>query len=810
MQYKYVDIVFPRPLRQSFTYRIPDYINTGLKIGQRVVVPLRNKETIGFIIGFKNETSGNYKIKPIYELIDNEPIFDAELFAFLKILANYYLTPIGKILKSTIPKEYRIKKSREIAILKNDGDPDKYGDIYKRILPGDSLRYQTLRKDFDRDYLARGLNYLKNKQLLEEKVHFQEKSTKNITRRTITLSDNFDQNAVKQIPKNAHQQLKIIEYLKNNTSIKENQIDDFSRYSLDSLHEKGLIEIEVQDVTIDRMWHGLRVKEKEVDLNDEQKSVFDAVRKPIHESNFESFLLHGVTGSGKTEVYIKLINEARKCNKSALVLVPEITLTTHLASRFKGAFGDDIAIWHSNLRQSYRSKIWRMIKNREISIVIGARSALFLPLQDLGLIILDEEHDTSFKQNGTAPRYHARDAALIRGMKANAPVLLGSATPSIESHYNAATNKFNYLEMKERFASSKPPKMHIVDLKKAWKSGKKSNNLYSDLLLGKIQEKTENGEQVLLLQNRRGYSNFMLCSNCSWTPRCRNCDVTLTYHKTSKNLVCHYCNYIDKLPSECPECGSENFIFPGFGTQKAETLLENILPDLSIARMDADTTRKKGSLKKLLNSFDRKEIDILIGTQMIAKGLDFHNVTLVGVLNADIGLSLPDFRARERVFQLLHQVAGRVGRGDKRGEVVIQTFQPDDFTIKCAMTGDIETFKNREYSERNETGYPPFSRMAAIIFSGLKESEIKRSAWATVRFLKKHNSGIEILGPTKAPIGKIKNRYRYMAILKSRKNRDESGAKLRRLLRRFLHSKKYKELTKRVKIAVDVDPTDLL
>ncbi|HMA61721.1 MAG TPA: primosomal protein N' [bacterium] len=810
MDKKYVDIAFPRPLWRSFTYKIPGFINTPLQIGQRIVVPLRGKETIGFVAGLKGKKPEGVKLKPIYEVIDTEPVFPSELLGFLKVVAKYYLTPLGKILKSTIPKEYRVKRSREIVIGDIKQNPDKYEDIFTRIQERGSLRYQTLRKDFDREYLAKGLDYLKRHGHLREQVHFKEKQTKNITKRTIKLSEKYNERGLEEVPKNAPQQRRIIKFLKDKGAIKEDQIDDFSTYSIDSLHEKGLIEIEIEDVTIDRMWHGFQEKEKQVTLNDEQQAVFDAVSPHIIDGSFESFLLHGVTGSGKTEVYIKLIKEARQAGKSALVLVPEITLTTHLASRFKGAFGDDIAIWHSNLKQSYRSKIWKMILNDEISIVIGARSALFLPLQELGLIILDEEHDSSFKQNGTAPRYHARDAALIRGLKSDAPVLLGSATPSIESHYNAATNKFTLLEMKKRFSTAKRPRMHIVDLKKSWKSGKKPNNLYSNLMLEKIQGKTEKGEQVLLLQNRRGYSNFLLCSNCSWTPRCRNCDVTLTYHKTNKKLVCHYCNYSQSIPKQCPECGGEDFILPGFGTQKAETMLEKILPDISIARMDADTTRKKGALKKLLNSFDQKEIDVLIGTQMIAKGLDFHNVTLVGVLNADIGLSLPDFRSRERVFQLLHQVAGRVGRGDKRGEVVIQTFQPDDFTIKCAITGDIDTFKNREYSERNETGYPPFSRMASIIFSGLKESEIKKTAWATIRFLKRYRRGIEILGPTQAPIGKIKNRYRYMAILKSRKDRDENGAKLRALLKRFIHSQKYRELTRKVKISIDVDPIDLL
>jgi len=810
MNKKYVDIAFPRPMRRSFTYRIPDFIETPLQIGQRIVVPLRGKETIGFVIGFKNEKPQGFEIKPVYEVIDNQPVFPPELLSFLKSISKYYLTPVGKILKSTIPKEYRIKRSREIVAHENQGKPRKYKDIYDRVLASGSLRYQTLRNDFERDYLARGLDYLKRKNILSENVHFKEKTTKKIIRRTITLSKKYYEEKNKNIPANATAQIRIINFLKKNGKIKENQIENFSDYSIDSLHEKGLINIKAEDVTIDRMWYGFQERDKNVVLSDEQQEVFNAVKQPLHQEKFESFLLHGVTGSGKTEVYIKLIEEARKLNKSALVLVPEITLTTHLASRFKGAFGDQIAIWHSNLKQSYRSKIWRMVLNKEISIVIGARSALFLPLHQLGLIILDEEHDSSFKQAGTAPRYHARDAALMRGLKSNAAVLLGSATPSIESHYNAAINKFTPLEMKRRYSEAKHPEMHIVDLKKNWSSGKQSNNLYSDLLLEKIQEKVGKDEQVLLLQNRRGYSNFLICSNCSWTPRCRNCDVTLTYHKTSNRLVCHYCNYIDRIPSKCPECEGESFIFPGFGTQKAETLLGKILPDISITRMDADTTRKKGALKKMLNSFDNKEVDVLIGTQMIAKGLDFHNVTLVGVLNADIGLSLPDFRARERVFQLLHQVAGRVGRGTKRGEVVIQTFQPDDFTIKCAITGDIDTFKNREYSERNETGYPPFSRMASIIFSGLKEKEIKRTAWESVRLLKKYSRRIEILGPAKAPIGKIKNRYRYIAILKSRKKYDEKGLKLRRLLRGFLNSKTYKRLSARVKITVDVDPIDLL
>jgi len=810
MSDKYVDIIFPRPLRRSFTYRKPDYINNTLQTGQRVVVPLRNQETIGFVLSTKSEKPEGFELKDIIEVVDSSPIFPPELLDFLKRISNYYLTPLGKILKSTIPKEYRVKKNREISVNKDSYTKEKYQDIYQRFGSNNSLRYKTLRQDFERDYLAKGLNYLKDIDVLEEKVHFDKSNSREIIKKTIKLSENFSDQSKEKIPGNASQQKKIINYLEKHNKINDEELDDFSSYSIQSLKKKGLIKIEKKDVTLDQMWNGYSTDSKDVTLNNEQKEAYENIKTAISQNIFKSFLLFGVTGSGKTEVYIKLIKDALEQDKSALVLVPEITLTTHLASRFKGAFGADIAIWHSNLRQSYRSKIWQKILSREVSVVIGARSALFLPLQNLGLIVLDEEHDSSFKQSGTAPRYHARDAALMRGQKENATVVMGSATPSIESHYNSATQKFEKLELKERHSKASDPEMHVIDLKKNWDSGQKKTNLYTDFLINKIAEKFDRNEQILLLQNRRGYSNVLLCSDCGWTPECKNCDVTLTYHQTNETLVCHYCNYMERVPKKCPECGSSNFIFPGFGTQKAETRLEEIMPELSIQRLDNDTTRKKGALKNIFRRFENHKIDVLIGTQMIAKGLDFHNVTLVGVLNADIGLSLPDFRSRERVFQLLHQVSGRVGRGEIQGEVVIQTFQPDDFTIQCAVTGDIDIFKNREYSERNETNYPPFSRMASIIVSSLNQDRVKDVAQKSAQYLKQRNQNIEILGPTQAPIGKIQNRYRYLIILKSRRDKDPNGRRLRSLLNNFLNSQDYNKLSNKAKIIINIDPLDLL
>jgi len=802
----FLEVIFPAKLRQTFTYQpLSDDPNHYFK-GQRVLVPLRSRLVIGFV-NHLHFNKPEYKIRKILEIIDIKPIFPSELFQFLEKISEYYLAPLGMVLDSALPSEVKMQKFRTFHPINTDSSLNLYKDIFDVIFQKPGIKYNSLRLKFDKKYLKQGLNNLKLSENIIEKPDFSQNIQKQTIEKTIYLELNAELSRIKS---NAKKQLEIICFLQDNGQISHFQIKDFSAQAITTLASKNIIRIEKSDVTMNQLIGQFHLRDKVSSLNEEQTAVYKKVNQSIVAQKYKGFLLHGVTGSGKTEVYIQLIESALSLEKSAIVLVPEIALTTHLANRFYGAFGQNIAIWHSNLSSTQRSNIWHKISSGEIRIVIGARSALFMPLKNLGLIIVDEEHEQSYKQQNPIPRYHARDAALFRGLLSNSTVLLGSATPCLETHYNALVGKLEKLDIKKRFSDARANRVHIVDIKKEFQKSSSSFLPFSKFLLEKIQEKINFNQQILLFHNRRGYSNFLLCKKCGWTPKCKHCDITLTYHKNIKRVVCHYCDYSEQIPHVCPECGNRKFLYPGFGTQKIETILESKFPDIKIARLDMDTTSKRGHMQKVLNDFEIGKIQVIVGTQMIAKGLDFPNVSLVGVLNADVGLFLPDFRAREKVFQLLYQVSGRTGRGKIDGEVVIQTYNPEDFTVNCAIQNDIVRFTNNEYSERNQMNYPPFSRIATLNFTGKNEEKVREVSLNSANFLQHHNnSKIDILGPVSNPISKIKNQFRYFILLKSRKDQDSSGKNLRNLLNTFIYDELY-EKKGSVNISIDIDPQGLL
>ncbi|MBN2601950.1 MAG: primosomal protein N' [Candidatus Marinimicrobia bacterium] len=810
-----VNIAFPSSaLRKFFTYRI----NPGKKFtpvpGQRVVAPLRNTPTIGFVAETGIKAPKDIKLKTIIEIIDPEPLIPTDLFRFLIKLSDYYLAPLGKTLSAAIPTEYQIQKHRQVFTLDSNSDsvPEPYLPLFTKISSKESILLSSLKRQFDNETLVRGIEILKKLNKISETPQFSAPQHRPLIQKQILLTEKFTFGHPDHLnlQKRAPRQWEILKQLKIHYTIPQKDIDKYSPTAIKSLSAKQWITIEETEISDDVFWEDILSKEKTVSLTEEQRIVTEKIAGEIGSNRFAPFLIQGVTGSGKTEVYLKLIKTALTAGKSALVLVPEITLTTHLASRFRGEFNDKIAIWHSHLSGSQRNTLWQKIRNGQYPIVIGARSAVLLPVRNLGLIIIDEEQDGSFKQRDQEPRYHARDAALMRAVECRAVVVMGSATPSLESLYNAATGKFQKLELKKRFSDAPSATIEIIDMKDEWKCTGDFENPISRLLKEKIAEKLDRNEQILLLQNRRGYSNVILCPDCGWTPKCRNCDISLTYHKKAATLLCHYCNVTQAPPVVCPNCQSSKFLYPGFGTQRVETCLQETFPKNKIIRLDIDSTRKRGFSQRVMREFESGHIDIIIGTQMIAKGLDFHNVTLVGVLNADIGLFMPDFRARERVFHLLYQVAGRAGRGKVQGEVFIQSFNPQDITIRFAMQQNIAKFTALELNERNPVNYPPFSRLAAILFSGLNESKVQEAANISTQYLRQNMKKMEVLGPTPAPIGKIKNRYRYLSIIKSRKDTDPNGTRLRSVLKSFLTSSIHQSQSRQVRISVDIDPMDLL
>ena len=543
-------------------------------------------------------------------------------------------------------------------------------------------------------------------------------------------------------------------------------------------------------------------EKKNIQLSREQQSIVDTIQSS--EKGFHPYLLHGVTGSGKTEVYLKLAQATVEAGKSVLVLVPEISLTPQVGSRFRRAFGNSVALWHSKMTKIEKGWTWQQLKKGKFSVVVGARSAIFTPLNKLGLIIIDEEQEASYKQENPAPRYNARDVAMVRGKHANAVVLLTSATPCLESYYNALQNKFTLLKLTKRFGESMYPAVKLIDMKKEYLGDE--NVILSNALIEAINDRLKKSEQVIILQNRRGYSRIQQCLDCGGIKMCKYCSVALIFHQTDNQLHCHYCKKIKPLEPGCSTCKSENIIFTGTGTQRVEDILMQKFHNANIVRMDMDTVKGRGSHKKILDKFADEQADILLGTQMIAKGLDFKNVTLVGIINADSGLFFPDFRAGERVFQLIYQVAGRAGRGRKPGMVIIQTYNPEDVYIQTASTLDTHKFYNIELAQRRELNYPPFSRIGRILFTGKDKKKVENLACLTGKKLQ-GNPDYKILGPVLAPIEKIKGNWRSHLIIKTKDKKARS-------IHQYLHSNIgysiFERKWKSVRIHIDVDPISML
>ena len=547
----------------------------------------------------------------------------------------------------------------------------------------------------------------------------------------------------------------IILNLLSNKDISLKEANSISSYVVNKLIDKGIIEKYEKEVY--RLEEEIEKQDEEKKLTEEQKMVISK----INLNSFKPYLLHGVTGSGKTEVYMQLIKKVINKNKQALVLVPEISLTPQLVETFKKRFGNDIAILHSHLSKGEKYDEWRRIVRKEVNIVIGARSAVFAPLTNVGIIIIDEEHSNTYKQENN-PRYNAIDIGLYRAKFYNCPIVLGSATPSIESYTRAKTNIYELLEMKNR-VNNNLPKVTLVDMKEEIR---KKNNIFSQLLKDKINEKLNNNEQVIILLNRRGYTTITTCNNCGFTHKCPNCDIPLTYHLKSKKMVCHYCNYETNKLFKCPNCGSTDIKERGMGTEKLEEEITKEFSKAKVVRMDVDTTRTKQAHKKIITDFENEKYNILIGTQMIAKGLDFPKVTLVGVINGDATLNIPDFRSGERTFQLLNQVAGRAGRSSLLGEVIIQGFNTDHYSLICAKNHDYLSFYNEEMKIRKILKYPPFYNLCLIKIQGINAIKCEEESNKIITYLKNNLKDEIILGPTTAMIPKVNNIYHYQIIIK--------------------------------------------
>ncbi|MCG8604757.1 primosomal protein N', partial [bacterium] len=581
--------------------------------------------------------------------------------------------------------------------------------------------------------------------------------------------------------------------------------------SIRSLERKGLVRVFEKEIPRDYYQDSPADIPKRVQLNPEQSAAVHEIRMALDKHCFHAFLLFGVTGSGKTQVYIEAIHHVLEKGRDAIVLVPEISLTPQTVRRFRAHFKDQVAVLHSAMSEGERFDSWQRLKSGAAKVAIGPRSAIFAPLNDVGLIVVDEEHESAYKQ-AEVPRYHARDVALVRAQRSKAAVVLGSATPSAESYYNAQTGKHRLLKLTRRIDDVPLPEVNILDLRKEKRlSGKKEEPIFSRMLAKKIHEKLAQKEQIILLLNRRGFSSFVRCKECGYVANCDNCQITLTYHLSGRRLRCHYCGYTRRAPSVCPHCFGPDVLFRGPGTQKVEDQIRETFPNARVVRMDLDTTGRKQAHDRILRDFGSQKYDILLGTQMVAKGLDFERVTLVGVINADTALLLPDFRSSERTFQLLTQVAGRAGRKGLPGEVIIQTYWPESFCLICAKDHDFVRFYEGEIADRNDLIYPPFGRIISILFRGENENRVIEAAHNYKEVTKKSLAdSFWILGPVPSPITKIQKKYRWQILLKGDKERDPSGRLLRQAVAKADRLYKEEFKTHGVQVAADVDPVSLI
>ena len=606
-------------------------------------------------------------------------------------------------------------------------------------------------------------------------------------------------------------QKKIYEYLQHhNEPLPVSDLKNLTPSALSAckaLQTKGAVKL-IKKPVVPNPYNLLMLnRDRKIILTNDQQKAIKQINNSLKKDKFDPFLLHGVTGSGKTEVFIESVKNAIKFGKSAIVLLPEISITPQIAGRFKSVFGDKVAVWHSKLTQSSRGWIWKKICEGDYKIIVGARSAIFSPLKNLGLIIVDEEQENAFKQSAPDPKYHAREVALMRGKINDCAVILSSATPSIESYYNYKNKKLKYLELPKRFGSAKLPKIHLIDMIEESKKTEEFGAIFSRFLLEKIDDRLKKNEQIILLHNRRGFAPVLRCNDCGDIILCPHCKLSLTYHKTDKKMKCHFCNHNENPKDKCFKCDSTNIQLGGTGTQKIESELKNIFHKASIGRLDLDSAPTASKITKTLEKFSNKEIDILIGTQMIAKGLDFSNATLVGITNADTGLFLPDFRSGEKTFQLIYQAAGRAGRGEKKGEVVIQSYNSENQIIQHASNLDLKTYYEQCLIEREELNYPPFSWLVRIEIKGKDREKVLKTINKLRAKLFNPPKGIEILGPAPCYRERLKDYYRMQIVIKSNKATDKSGLVLKELYKKATNDINF---SNSLKLNIDVNPVSLL
>lgn len=817
---KFIDVILPLAIPNLYTYRIPFELNEYLVIGQRVVVPFGKNKLYTAIVRQIHQQPPGYTTRYIESILDQYPIVTMHQLKLWDWIAEHYMCHVGEVMVAALPSS--LKLASETKILLNESstiDLSRLTDQEFLIKDALELREMLSLTEIS-EILDRKTVYPIVKSLIDKGVVVVEEEIKDVYRpkieKYVCLAEKYQTEdkveEVFDILKRAVKQqdlfmayLQMSDFFGERKEVKKNELlksTNAGSSMIKGLYDKGILEESEVEIGRFKQYQGDRNEVKK--LTSEQTRALGEIEEKFKEKDI--CLLHGVTGSGKTEVYVELINKYISQGKKVLYLLPEIALTTQIINRLRKYYGDKIGIYHSKFSSNERVEVWNAVLHNKLhkyDVVLGARSGVFLPFKNLGLIIVDEEHETSFKQYDPAPRYHARDTAMVMAKMHGAKVLLGSATPSIETKYAAGQGSFGLVEMHKRFGDIQLPEIQCADIKKH-KLKKKMHGIFSEFLLNEMKETLERKEQIILFQNRRGYAPRWTCETCGWVPMCTRCDVSLTYHKYTHKLNCHYCGYTIAPPNRCGACGSTEIKMVGFGTEKIEEEISIYLnKEVKVQRMDLDTTRSKFAYQNIINDFENREIDILVGTQMVTKGLDFDNVALVGILNADDMLFYPDFRAFERAYQLMAQVSGRAGRKKRRGKVIIQTHTPEHWIIQKVMENDYQGMYEQEIYERKNYQYPPFFRMIRLTIRH-KDKDIADAASSELVRMLSEKLGNRILGPEYPSVPRIKNVYNKLVTIKFERN--ASMKKVKEFLLDKLANMKQMPKFKSVRVKIDVDP----
>ena len=775
MQY-FIDVILPIPIQKTFTYTVTEDEAKFLQKGMRVAVSFgKTKMYTGLVFNIHQTAPTLYEAKDIYQILDEEPLVNERQLEHWQWISSYYMCSIGDVYRASLPSAFLLES--ETIIIKNDKDIDESDLLDDEFLIYEALQHQSqLTIHQVSDILGKKkvmpiVNSLINKSVIivQEEIYEQYKPK---LVRYVRLHQNYTNNdsledllsELSRAKKQRTAVLSFFQLLAAKKPIKAKDLEEKAQVSssiLKSLVEKNIFEF--YHIKIDRISFKGEVNDLKK-LNNFQEIALKEIKESF--KNKDVTLLHGITSSGKTEVYTKLIQEVLDQGKQVLFLLPEIALTTQIITRLQIYFGNKISVFHSKYSINERVEVWRnVLENKsKAQIILGARSSVFLPFSNLGLIIVDEEHETSYKQFEPSPRYNARDAAIVLAKIHKAKILLGSATPSLESYFNAKQNKYGLVELNRRHGNVLLPKIELIDVKEKYRI-KEMNGHFSNRMLKLIQDALDNKEQVILFQNRRGYSPVVECKTCGVSPECPNCDVTLTYHKFKHELRCHYCNYLRSMPNSCGACGSNTLDTKGFGTEQIELELKKLFPNFKIGRMDLDTTRGKHGYQRIIGAFESKEIDVLVGTQMLSKGLDFDNVSLVGVLNADTMLNFPDFRAHERAYQMMVQVSGRAGRSRKQGNVAIQTYNPLHQILQQVSTTNYVNMYDEQLQERWQYNYPPYYRLMKITLKHRDYNKVDSGINWLFKALQQ-SFGDYVLGPSAPAVSRIRNQYIKNLIIK--------------------------------------------